>query len=118
MITREKFVERVGREPHDDDLERCNCKQAGEIGHWFCGWDEEADLPRFMVYPQHAANYQCETKVEAERAEKFKPRNFYEPPFYTMITSGEFWRCFHGVTRFAEEGCPDCKREWENQPIS
>jgi hypothetical protein len=21
----------------DDDLERCNCKRAGEAGHWSCG---------------------------------------------------------------------------------
>ena len=24
-ITREKFIERVGRDPEQDDLERCNC---------------------------------------------------------------------------------------------
>ena len=49
MITREKFIERVGREPEQDDLERCNCQHAGEIGHWGCGWNSERDLPQFMV---------------------------------------------------------------------
>jgi hypothetical protein len=49
MITREKFVERVGREPEQDDLERCNCQHAGEIGHLGCGWNSERDLPQFMV---------------------------------------------------------------------
>ena len=48
-ITREKFVARVGREPEQDDLERCNCPQAGEIGHWCCGWNDERDLPQFIV---------------------------------------------------------------------
>ena len=46
-ITREKFIEATGREPEQDDLERVNCKQAGEIGHFCCGWDEPANLPRF-----------------------------------------------------------------------
>jgi hypothetical protein len=49
MITREKFIERVGREPEQDDLERCNCPRAGKIGHWGCGWNSERDLPQFMV---------------------------------------------------------------------
>jgi hypothetical protein len=49
MITREKFIERVGREPEQDDLERCNCPRAGALGHWCCGWNHEQDLPQFMV---------------------------------------------------------------------
>lgn len=44
-ITREKFIEATGREPEQDDLERVNCKQAGEIGHLCCGWDEISDKP-------------------------------------------------------------------------
>lgn len=47
MITKEKFIECVGREPELDDLERVNCEQAGEVGHWSCGWCPEHNLPRF-----------------------------------------------------------------------
>jgi hypothetical protein len=28
-----------------------------------------------------------------------------------MITSGEFWRCKHGITKFVEAGCPECKAD-------
>lgn len=45
-ITVKDFVHAVGCLPIHDDLERCNCKQAGEIGHWFCGWCEKHDKPR------------------------------------------------------------------------
>jgi hypothetical protein len=55
MITREHFIERVGREPENDDLERCNCSKAGQIGHWWCGWNTEHDLPQFMVELRHPA---------------------------------------------------------------
>jgi hypothetical protein len=48
-ITREYFIARVGHEPINDDLERCNCDKAGTFGHWGCGWNEEHDLPQFMV---------------------------------------------------------------------
>ena len=47
-ITKEIFIEKVGREPEDDDLERCNCNQAGEVGHYSCGWCYEHDKPRFV----------------------------------------------------------------------
>ena len=47
MTAREKFIEATGREPQDDDLERVNCKQAGEIGHMCCGWDDVDDKPEF-----------------------------------------------------------------------
>lgn len=47
MITKEQFTAATGREPQHDDLERCNCEHAGEIGHWFCGWDDKTNLPRF-----------------------------------------------------------------------
>lgn len=47
-ITREKFIEAVGREPKEDDLERCNCKTPGKIGHLLCGWCYECNLPIFI----------------------------------------------------------------------
>lgn len=46
-ITREQFISATGREPRDDDLDRCNCPFAGKLGHWFCGWDEYANRPMF-----------------------------------------------------------------------
>lgn len=49
MITREIFIAATGREPENDDLERCNCPKAGQIGHWMCGWNEEKNLPQFEV---------------------------------------------------------------------
>jgi hypothetical protein len=47
VITREKWLEVMGREPENDDLERANCPRAGEPGHFECGWDHEVDEPRF-----------------------------------------------------------------------
>ena len=48
-IDAEYFEECVGYPPVHDDLERCNCEHAGELGHSDCGWDEEEDLPRFIT---------------------------------------------------------------------
>jgi hypothetical protein len=55
MITREQFVKAVGREPALDDLERCNCQLAGEVGHYGCGWNYQLDKPQFMVGIRNAA---------------------------------------------------------------
>lgn len=51
MITAEMFEQVTGHKPVADDLERSNCKQAGEMGHFFCGWDQEKNLPRFLTEP-------------------------------------------------------------------
>jgi hypothetical protein len=48
-ITAEKFEQRMGQPPIQDDLERCNCQEAGKLGHSSCGWNEEFDLPVFLV---------------------------------------------------------------------
>lgn len=50
-ITAEWFRERTGFDPQDDDLERCNCKHAGAIGHLFCGWNDALNKPQFMCEP-------------------------------------------------------------------
>jgi hypothetical protein len=47
-ITAERFTAAVGRAPEDDDLDRCNCRDAGKIGHSGCGWCQECDRPRFI----------------------------------------------------------------------
>lgn len=47
LITREMFCQALGAEPEQDDLERCNCEQAGQIGHLMCGWNYERSRPNF-----------------------------------------------------------------------
>lgn len=46
-ITAKIFKEATGREPEQDDLERCNCLEAGTIGHGLCGWDINRNKPNF-----------------------------------------------------------------------
>jgi hypothetical protein len=52
-ITAEIFQRRTGRAPVNDDLDRCNCPQAGTLGHQFCGWCAPCNLPRFMCITVH-----------------------------------------------------------------
>jgi hypothetical protein len=47
-ISKEIFIQNVGIIPKDDDLERCNCLDAGKIGHYNCGWCKISELPRFL----------------------------------------------------------------------
>lgn len=49
-ITAARFKQATGYTPQRDDLERCNCKDAGQVGHWSCGWCEH-DKPVFMCQP-------------------------------------------------------------------
>jgi len=46
-ITKKKFRAAMGRDPQQDELDRCNCAAAGTVGHWGCGWCEEHNKPRF-----------------------------------------------------------------------
>jgi hypothetical protein len=48
-ITREHFIDATGRDPVNDDLDRCNCPYAGQMGHFLCGWDSGLELPVFMA---------------------------------------------------------------------
>lgn len=50
MITARKFKSATGRDPEQDDLERCNCRKAGQMFHLCCGWDKARNLPRFETY--------------------------------------------------------------------
>jgi hypothetical protein len=56
VITAKAFKTATGHAPENDDLERCNCPQAGEPGHMHCGWDAAANLPWFMS-PNAAARF-------------------------------------------------------------
>lgn len=57
-IDKDMFKRATGLEPEQDDLERSNCKEAGTIGHYHCGWSSFLNRPMFMV--PHAV-------IEAER---------------------------------------------------
>lgn len=46
-MTAEEFESMVGRPPHLDDLERANCSEAGDVGHFMCGVCDEHKKPRF-----------------------------------------------------------------------
>lgn len=46
-ITESRFKEATGRSPQEDDLERCNCKYQGALGHYMCGWNYEREHPKF-----------------------------------------------------------------------
>jgi hypothetical protein len=48
-ITAELFKFYVGHEHEDDDLERCNCPRAGQVGHSMCGWNHKENLPVYMA---------------------------------------------------------------------
>jgi hypothetical protein len=47
-ITKRIFLEKTGFLPEQNDLERANCKRAGETIHIFCGWCEKHDKPRVV----------------------------------------------------------------------
>jgi hypothetical protein len=50
-ITREFWFQCVGRATDRDDLERANCRLAGELGHMSCGWCDICRKPRWMCRP-------------------------------------------------------------------
>jgi len=68
-ITRENFIEATGREPEQDDLERCNCDKAGEVGHMFCGWDYTLNKP---VFEALRAMQQEPSKTDAGEVERLR----------------------------------------------
>jgi len=58
-ITAEIFERYTELTPSQDDLDRCNCMEAGGFGHLYCGWCATHNLPRFMC--------SCSSKPEAEK---------------------------------------------------
>ena len=38
----------TNEQPTNDDLERCNCKKAGQVGHYSCGICKICNKPRFV----------------------------------------------------------------------
>ena len=47
-ITAKYFKDAVGYPHEHDDLERCNCKCKGLLGHSTCGWNRHINLPNFQ----------------------------------------------------------------------
>jgi hypothetical protein len=63
-ITREYFTAMTGQAPSMDDLERCNCPMAGEIGHYYCGWCHTCDKPRWVCgHPRINADDEYESRM-------------------------------------------------------
>ena len=52
-ITAEMFKEATGYDPVDDDLERCNCPDAGKLAHSCCGWNKVHNKPQFYIGPRY-----------------------------------------------------------------
>lgn len=48
IITEEMFKAAMNVDPVRDDLERCNCERAGELGHLCCGWNYKLNVPMFV----------------------------------------------------------------------
>ena len=42
-----EYKDKVGHSPENDELERVNCQLHGAPGHYFCGWCEKHDKPRY-----------------------------------------------------------------------
>jgi hypothetical protein len=47
IINRRIFYQATGRFPQQGDIENCNCKHAGEPGHYHCGWCLDHHKPAF-----------------------------------------------------------------------
>ena len=54
-ITFAQFVSATGRHPTQDDMDRVNYANVGEIGHHNCGWCRICNKPRFEVSCGHEA---------------------------------------------------------------
>ena len=48
MKTELEFEEDTGCKPVQDDMDRVNCTEAGEIGHTMCGWNDKKNCPMFV----------------------------------------------------------------------
>lgn len=63
-VTREMFIQATGREPERDDLDRCNCPDAGKTCHDQCGWSVKHNKPNFMVPYNDVLMERAQTKTE------------------------------------------------------
>lgn len=66
--TADEFFNATGHLPQQDDLERCNCPDAGKPGHTACGTCEHG-LPVFMCSP--CFTVQCAPTMTDDMAAEF-----------------------------------------------
>lgn len=65
VIDAQQFKNATGRYPRADDLDRVNCQRVGNLGHYFCGWCGDCQMPRFICgHPvpaaqRHGTEYTC-----------------------------------------------------------
>lgn len=69
QMTAVEFTERTGYAPVQDDLERVNCAEAGEPGHWGCGWCDKHNGPRYECGGHEAACEKVKAKVASRPAQ-------------------------------------------------
>lgn len=47
-MNHQEYTQKYGLQPINDDLDRVNCNEVGEVGHSQCGECPEHHKPRFM----------------------------------------------------------------------
>lgn len=73
-VTASEYEAAVGNAPVDDDLERVNCKNAGEMGHDYCGWCPKCNKPRFICGHVHRLyTSRIETLAHKSDEQKVQP---------------------------------------------
>jgi hypothetical protein len=80
-ITKKKFKESMGRDPAQDELERCNCAVAGQLGHWGCGWCQTCNKPNFAC-PCMRSRMEAQRLVSVPLTYLDLPR----PPLSNIVT--------------------------------
>lgn len=68
----QEFLEVVGYEPEQDDLERANCEKAGEVGHTSCGICPVCGKPNFVCLGHELATLRAQNEAQAEVIEKLR----------------------------------------------
>lgn len=68
-VTAEYFRTLTGHDPVDDDLERCNCRKAGEFMHRGCGMCKH-DQPVFMCHICFKDSHKLKGRQVNEQASK------------------------------------------------
>ena len=66
-ITAEDYKKATGADPENDDLERVNCTQLGQVGHQQCGWCPKCNLPRFCCGHNLTLKKEDAVKLNAAR---------------------------------------------------
>ncbi len=89
-ISAERFFTATGVVPVQDDLERCNCINQGEIGHTICGWSDLFEKPMFML-TSHQRSAEHEFRIKRDEYAKAllepdKPRIHWSGKYQCYFT--------------------------------